>query len=86
MDIIIFIVCLTFGLVMTLLGLRSSPVAMLSIIFNTVFFASASLPDAVTEHIYNGTALQSVTYDVTPALLLPVIYVVLSIVKLWKFR
>lgn len=86
MDIIIFIVCLTFGLILTLLGLRSTPVSMLAIIFNTVFFAAASLPEAVNAQIYNGTALETVPYDVTPALVLPVAYVVMSIVKLWKYR
>lgn len=86
MDIIIFLTCLTFGLIMTLIGLRNSIVSAFAIVFNVAFFAVASLPNAVTEQIYNGTQLQNVTYDVFPAVVLPALFVCISVIKVAKYR
>lgn len=85
MDIFIFVVCLVFGLVLTLLGLRSSPLAIISICFNLAVFTTA-LVSGVSEQIPIATEIIETTYDVYPALLLPVFFIVLSVVKVVKYR
>lgn len=85
MDIIIFVVCLCFGLILTLIGLRNVPIAIISVVFNTSLVASA-LVDGVTEQIALSASIQEVSYNVSPALLLPLAFIVLSIVKVTKYR
>lgn len=85
MDILIFVVCLVFGLVLTLIGLRNSAVSIIAIVFNLGVFTTA-LVDGVTEQIALSSSIQEVTYNVYPALVLPVAFMVLSIVKVAKYR
>lgn len=85
MQILIFVICLTFGLLLTLVGLRNLIVSGFAVIFNLAVFSTA-LVDGVTEQLYNGTSLQTVTYDSYPALVLPALFVLISAIKIAKYR
>lgn len=85
MDILIFIISLTFGLILTIFGLRSSPIAVIAVLFNIVVFTTA-LVDGITEQIPIATEIVETTYNSYPAILLPAFFAILGVIKLAKYR
>lgn len=86
MDVLIFVICLCFGLILTLIGLRNSAIAIIALLFNLAAFTTA-LVDGLTEVIgYASSTAVTTTYDPYPAILLPAFFVILGVVKVVKYR
>lgn len=85
MDLVIFIVCVTFGLIMTLIGFRSSGIAVVAMLFNVILFGAIA-STGLSADLAISTQVVTQTYDTFPAILLPALFAVLSFLKLVKFR
>lgn len=85
MDVLVFIVCLTFGLVLTLIGLRSSVVAYIALLFNALVFSAVGA-SGLTEVLPIGAEGYTVSYDAFPAVLLPALFAVLNFFKIIRYR
>lgn len=85
MELLIFLALTTFGLILTLIGMRSTWVSVFAMLFNMIVFGSV-MAGGLSETFVVGTETVAVTYESFPSILLPALFSVLSFIKIVRFR
>lgn len=85
MDVTLLIICLVSGGFLAMLGLRNSVVSILAICFNLAVFVDL-LTNGLTEQIGLGASVTEVTYNSYPIIVLPAFFIILSVIKVVKYR